>query len=112
MHLTVDFITKLPFVAGNNVILVVYDRLSKIAHFVAITKRTIAKELVRLFRDNVWKLHSFSESVILDKRPQFVVELTKELNRMLGIETKLSTFFYPQINRQTEYMNQELDQSL
>ena len=36
----------------------------------------------------------------------------KELNRMLGIETKLLTAFYPQIDGQTERMNQELEQYL
>ena len=34
-------------------ILVVCDRLSKMAHFVATTKRTSAEELARLFRDKV-----------------------------------------------------------
>ena len=51
-HLIVDFITKLPLVAGKNTILVVCDRLSKITHFVAIIEGTSAKGLVRLFRDN------------------------------------------------------------
>jgi len=40
---------------------------------------------------------------------QFVVELTKELNIMLGIKRKLSTSFYPQTDSQTEQMNQELE---
>jgi len=43
---------------------------------------------------------------------QFVAELTKELNRMLGIRTKLSTAFHPQTDGQTERMNQELEQYL
>ena len=38
--------------------------------------------------------------------------MMKELNRMLDIETKLSTSFYPQIDKQTECMNQELEQYL
>ena len=64
-------------------------------HFVATTEKIIVKELVRLFRNNMWKLHGLLESVILDRGPQFVVELMKELNKMLGIETKLSTAYYP-----------------
>jgi len=50
----------------------------------------------------MWKLYRLLESVILDRGPQFAVELTKELNRILEIETKLSIFFYLQIDRQTE----------
>ena len=36
----------------------------------------------------------------------------QELNRMLGIESKLSMVFYPQTDRQTERVNQELEQYL
>jgi len=111
-HLTVDFITKLLVVAGKDVILVVCDRLSKMIYFVATTEGTSAEGLARLFRDNVWKLHGLLESVVSDRRPQFVAKLTKELNRMLEIRTKLSTAFHPQTDGHTERMNQELEQYL
>jgi len=67
---------------------------------------------VRLFRDNVWKLHRLPESVILDRRLQFVVELTKELNKILGIKIRLLIVFHPQTNRQIEQINQKLEQYL
>ena len=111
-HLTVDFITKLPVVAEKDAILVVCDRLSKMTHFVATTEETSVEGLARLFRDNVWKLHGLPESVVLDRGPQFAAEVTKELNRMLGIKMKLSTAFHPQTDGQTERMNQELEQYL
>jgi len=37
---------------------------------------------------------------------------TKELYRLLGIRISSSTAWHPQTNRQTEYVNQELDQFL
>jgi len=52
-YLIVDFIMKLPVVAGKDAILVVYDRLSKMTHFVTTTEETSAEGLARLFRDNV-----------------------------------------------------------
>jgi len=52
------------------------------------------------------------ESVVSDRGPQFVVGLTKELNKMLEIRTKLLTAFHSQTDRQTEQMNQELEQYL
>ena len=52
-YLMVDFITKLPIVAEKDMILVVCNRLSKIMHFVATTKETLAEGLARLFRDNM-----------------------------------------------------------
>ena len=111
-HLTVDFIMKLPMIAEKDAILVVCNRLSKMIHFVTTTKGTLAEELARLFQDNIWKLHGLPESIVLDKRPQFAAELTKKLNWMLGIETKLLMVFHPQTDGQTEQINQELEQYL
>jgi len=95
-HLIMDFITKLLIVAGKDAILVVCNQLSKITHFVATTEGTLAEGLARLFRDNVWKLHGLPECVVSDRELQFAAELTKKLNKMLEIKTRLSTVFYPQ----------------
>jgi len=103
---------KLPVVAGKNAILVVCNRLSKMTYFVAMTEGTLAEGLARLLWDNVWKLHGLPESIVSDRGSQFVAELTKELNRMLGIKMKLSMAFHPQTDGQTERMNQELEQYL
>ncbi len=76
----VDFITRLLLVAEKDMVLVVCDKLFKIAYFVATTEGTLVERLARLFRNNVWKLHRLQESMILNKELQFVVELMKELN--------------------------------
>ena len=52
-HLMVDFIMKLLLVAGQDAILVVYNRLSKMIHFVAITKETLVEGLARLFQNKI-----------------------------------------------------------
>jgi len=79
-YLMVDFIMKLLLVAGKDAVLVVCNRLSKMTHFVETTERTLVKGLMRLFRDNVWKLYRLSESIILDWDLQFAAEITRELN--------------------------------
>ena len=91
-----DLITKLPLVAGKNAILVVCNKLSKITHFVATTEETLAERLARLFQNNAWKLYGLLESIVLDRGPQFAAKMTKELNIILDIETKLLIAFYPQ----------------
>ena len=107
-----DFITKLPMSKGHDSILVVCDKFLKMFHFMVTTEKTTVEGLARLFRDNMWKLHGLPESVILDRELQFAAGLTRELNKMLGIETKLSTAYHPETNRQTERTNQELEQYL
>ena len=41
-----------------------------------------------------------------------MAELTKELNMILEIETRLLIAFHPQMDRQMEQINQELEQYL
>ena len=112
MHILADFITKLPLAQGYNSILVVVDQLTKMVYFIPTTEKTMAEGLVRLFRDNVWKLYGLPKSIILDQGPQFAARIMQELNRILGIKSKLLMAFHPQMDGQTERINQELEQYL
>ena len=111
-HISVDFITKLLVSKDHDSILVVCDRFSKMSHFVATTEKTMAEGLARLFRDNMWKLYGLPESVILNRGLQFAAGMTKKLNKMLGIETKLSMAYHPETDGQMERTNQEQEQYL
>ena len=111
-HISADFITKLPLAQGYDIILVVCDCFSKMAHFIATMEKTSAEGLAKLFQDHVWKLHGLPESIISDRGVQFAVEIMKELNNLLGIQTKLSTAYHPQTDGQMERINQELKQYL
>jgi len=90
-HISVDFITKLLLTQEYDTILVVVDRLRKMVYFILTMEKMLAEGLAKLFRDNVWKLHRLPKSIILDREPQFAVGLMKELNKMLGIKSKMST---------------------
>jgi len=75
------------------------------AHFVLTTEKTSAKEVARLFQNNIWKLYSLPKSIITDRRVQFAVGMMRELNHMLGINTKLSMTYHLQTDSQTEQIN-------
>jgi len=81
-------------------------------YFIPTTEKMSAEGLARLFRDNIWKLHGLPESIISDREPWFVAGLMQELNRILEIESKILMAFHPQTDRQTERVNQELEQYL
>ena len=91
IHISVDFITKLPLAQEYDLILVVVDRLTKIVYFIPTAEKISAEELARLFRDNIWKLYRLLESIISNRGPQFVAGLMRELNGILGIKSKLLT---------------------
>ena len=111
-HISADFITKLPLAQRYNAILVVCDHFSKMAYFIATIEKTSAEELAKLFQDHIWKLHRLPESIILDRGVQFVAEMMRELNNLLGIQMKLSMAYYSQTDGQIERINQELEQYL
>jgi len=49
---------------------------------------------------------------VSDRGVQFAVGIMRELNNLLGIQTKLLMAYHPQTDRQTERINQELEQYL
>jgi len=57
-------------------------------------------------------LHGLPESIISDRGVWFVAGMMRQLNNLLGIQTKLSTAYHPQTDGQTERINQELEQYL
>ena len=91
IHISVDFITKLPLAQEYDLILVVVDRLTKMVYFIPTAEKISAEELARLFRDNIWKLYRLLKSIISNRGPQFVAGLMRELNGILGIKSKLLT---------------------
>jgi len=65
---------------GYDSILIVYDKITKIVHFVPTTEKTSAEGVAKLFWDNVWKLHGLPESIIMNRKTQFAAEIIKKLN--------------------------------
>jgi hypothetical protein len=69
-----DFITKLPKTGRGNIgIIVVVDRLSKMAHFLPIHDGTGVEEVVRLFVDMIYYLHGLLKLFVLDRNSKFTV---------------------------------------
>ena len=110
--LSVDFVVELPFSSGHDAVMTVVDSVSKRAHFIPTHTTVTAEGAARLFLHQVWKLHGLPKCIISDRRPQFVARFTRELYRLLGIKLASSTAWHLQTNRQTEHVNQELDQYL
>jgi len=109
---TTDLIPGLPESHGFNTIWVVVDRLTKRIRIAPTTSEVDSVGIARLFRDHVWRNHGLPDQIISDRGPQFVSAFTRELNRLLGIQTSLSTAFHPQTDGQTERVNQEIEQYL
>jgi len=107
-----DFITDLPTVRAKNSILVVVDRLTKMAHFTPCSKSITAEETARLILDKIIRLHGLPEEIMSDKGPQFASKFWRRLLKLLKVDIQLSSAFHPETNGQTERTNQTLEQYL
>jgi len=93
-------------------VLVVVDRLTKMAHFFATNKSCGAREVARLFIGGVIKLHGVPKDIVSDRDPRFTATFWVEVCDGLGISQSLSTSAHPQSDGQTERMNRVLEDYL
>lgn len=59
-----DFITGLPKSEGRDILMVVVDRFTKSAHFIALSHPISASKVAKVFFDHVYKLHGLPSVII------------------------------------------------
>jgi len=94
--ISMDFITGLPMVQGKDCIFVVVDRLTKYAHFFAISAHYTVAQVVELFFREVFRLHGLPKTIISDRDSRIMGEFWQELFRLVGTELTSSTSYHPQ----------------
>lgn len=104
-----DFIDGLPQSGKANCILVVIDKYTKYAHFLALNHPFTAAKVARTYLDNVYKLHGLPSAIISDRDPVFTSKFWQELFNVIGTELNMSTPYHPQTDGQTERVNQCLE---
>ncbi|KAH9648372.1 Endonuclease [Citrus sinensis] len=92
--------------------MVVVDRYSKYATFIAAPADCKADEAARLFVKHIVKLWGVPKSIVSDRDPRFTGRFWTELFKMLGTDLKFSTSFHPQTDGQTERINGLLEMYL
>ncbi|RVW38680.1 Transposon Tf2-12 polyprotein [Vitis vinifera] len=102
---TMDFIIGLPKSEDNDSIIVVVDRFSKYATFIAAPTDYTAEETARLFLKHVVKYWGLPKYIISDRDPRFTGKFWTELFKLMGSELHFSTSFHPQTDGQTERVN-------
>ena len=107
-----NLLTRLVMLNGFDALLVVVDRLSKMAHYISTTSDVNSKQIAKLFFDNVFRLHGILDSIVSDRGTQFTLEFTRALTALVGTQLKMSTSIHPQTDSQTECVNTIVEQYL
>lgn len=93
---SLDFVVRLPpSKTGNDAILVMVDKLSKMVHLEPTRTEVTAEETTKLFLRAVFRLHGMPRVIISDRDPQFTSVFWNTLFKELGVKLSLSTAFHP-----------------
>jgi hypothetical protein len=104
-----DFISGLPTSGRSNYILVIVDKFTRYAHFVALHHPFTTAMVAQVFVDTVYKSHGMPAIIIYDRDPIFTSKFWTKLWSLVGTDLNLSTANHPQMDGQTERVNQCLE---
>ena len=103
--ISMDFITGLPKSEGKSVIMLIVDRLTKYAHFCALSHPfkdiTNSTEFMETFQ----KLHGNPRVIVSDRDPIFTGNFWMELFSFLGTQLAHSSSYHPQSNGKNKIVN-------
>ncbi|CDI86222.1 hypothetical protein EPH_0018870 [Eimeria praecox] len=112
-HVSIDFITDLPITPrGHDIILVIVDSLSEMAHFIPTRKTATTADTVELLADRLIGYHGFPAVLISDRDPRFQSALWQQLCHPFHIKRSKSSAYHPQTDGQTERVYWTLEQML
>jgi hypothetical protein len=108
-EVSMDFIIGLPKSEGKSVIMVIVDRLTKYAHFCALSHPFKASTVATAFMETVQKLHGSPKIIVSDRDPIFTRHFWTKLFSCLGTQLAHSSSYHPQSDGQTEIVNKCLE---
>jgi len=77
-------------------IMVVVDRLTKVAHFILLKYTFSARDVAQVFIRDVFRLYSVPKKIVSIRDEKFTYKFWKELFAGLDIELAFSTTYHPQ----------------
>ena len=107
------FITKLPESEGYDSILTITDHnCSKVSIFIPCQEEISSEQMAALYMTHIFTRFGLPSKIISDRDLRFASKFSRELCWILGIQQNISTAYHPQMDGQSEQMNQWLEQYL
>ena len=110
---SMDFIGPMPMTARHHdYVLVVVDRLSKMAHFLPCKTNISGQNVAQLYAERIWSLHGLPRSIVTDRGRPFLNAFNTALTKLLGTQHAVSSAYHPETDGQTERVNRILCEML
>jgi len=65
-------------------IVVIVDRFMKIIRLKAIMTNIFSEGIVKIYWDEIWKLHGIPKKILSNRKPQFALKFIEEFTKALG----------------------------
>ena len=91
-----------------DIIVVIVDWFTKIIWLRATTMSISSEEIVKIYKDNIWKLHGIPKKILSDWEPQFILSFIKKFTKALETKKQLLIAYHSQTDSQTKRINQEI----
>jgi len=94
-----DFITNLPLEGGNNAVLTIVDRLSKLVRLTPVyfgQSGSDAAAIAAVFFRRIIADFGLPEAIVADRDPRWTSKFWNRLAELMGTKLCLSSAFHPQ----------------
>jgi hypothetical protein len=91
---------------GYNSIWAIMDRLTKSAHIIHIATTYRVEQYAELYISHVVRYHGIPKTIIFNRGSIFVAHFLEQLHECLGTHLIRSSAYHPQIDGQTERVDQ------
>ena len=108
-----NFVTHLPRTQQkHDAVWEIVDRLTKSAHFLIVRMTFVLERFLRLYIQEIVRLHDVPVSIVSDRDPRFTAHFWKSFQKAMGSRLTMSTAFNPQTDGQSERTIQVLEDML
>jgi transposase InsO family protein len=112
-EISMDFIVGLlTMQSGYDSIWVIVDRFFMVAHFIPVKSTYKGAKLVKLYIARIVCLHGVPKKIVSDRGTHFTSRFWEKLHEAMDTKLNFSSAYHPQIDGQTERVNQILEDML
>ena len=112
-HISIDFVELPMSMRGNDYMLVVVDKFSKMVRLAPTTKTITSERTAELLLTLVLPIYGRLPSIIIsDRDPRFTAQLYQQMWTAFGTTLRMTTAHRPQADGQTERVNRQLQEYL